>query len=179
MNRQELVRENERYWERINQTRREFQEFICYEWNYAVHFSFHKNFDAEKERSNKLIRTYLSDLRRERKLTFSAFYIIPRSFVDPEYNPHHIHMLLLVFNPQGRMKMLLEDATLRYYEINKCVVHELYNPEAGTNYLTKFKNLRLTDIDSFYFDFYREKLLSKYGNSVGYINDELKRQYSN
>jgi hypothetical protein len=175
MNRQELKKENEKYWESINQVRREFQEFICYEWNYAVHFSFHKNFDAQTERSNKLIRSYLSDLRRERILIFSAFYIIPTSFVDPEYNPHHIHMLLLVFNQQGRTKIELEDATLRYNEINKCIVHELYSSEAGYKYLTKFKNLRLTDLDSFYFDFYREKLLSKYGSTVGYINDELKR----
>jgi hypothetical protein len=35
--------------------------------------------------------------------------------------------------------------------------------------------IRLKDIDSFYFDFYREKLLAKYGNSIGYINDELRR----
>lgn len=119
----------------------------------------------------------MSDLRRERKLTFSAFYIIPESFVDPEYNPHHIHILLLIFNPQERTKIVLEDATLRYNEINKSVVHELYDPEAGTNYLTKFKNLRLTDLDSFYFEFYREKLLAKYGSSVGYINDEMRMKF--
>ena len=56
-------------------------------------------------------------------------------------------MLLLVFNSQDRTKITLEDAALRYNGINKCVVHELYSSEAGYKYLTKFKNLRLTDID--------------------------------
>ena len=72
------------------------------------------------------------------------------------------------------MKIILKDATTKYNAINKSEVHELYNPEAGTMYLIKFKNLKLTDPENIYFDFYREKLLKKYGNPTGYINDELR-----
>ena len=161
-------------WDKINRARWEFQKFINYEWNYAVHISFHKNNETVTETTNKLVRSYLNDLRRLRKLTFSAFYIIPRSYVDPDFNPHHIHILLLIYNTQDRMKILLKDATTKYNAINKSEVHELYNPEAGTMYLTKFKNLKLTDPENIYFDFYREKLLKKYGNPTGYINDELR-----
>lgn len=51
-------------WDRINNGRKEFQEFINYEWNYAVHFSYHKNYDAKTKISNLLIRSYLKELRR-------------------------------------------------------------------------------------------------------------------
>ena len=164
--------ENNAYWNRVNRARREFQDFINYEWNYAVHISFHKNYDSDTNNANKLVRAYLNYLRRNKKLTFSSFYIIPKSFIDPYFKPHHIHILMLIFNETDRMQMILKDATIQFPAINKCEVHQLYMPEAS-RYLTKFKNLNLTDLDSFYFDFYREKLLEKYGNQTGYIYDEL------
>ena len=68
----------------------------------------------------------------------------------------------------------MKDSTTKLYKINKCEVHELYMPESGTGYVTKFKNLKLTDFESFHFDFYREQLLEKYRSPTDYINDELK-----
>lgn len=168
--------ENKIYWDKINRARRDFQEFINYKWNYAVHISFHKNYKTEYKNVNRLIRAYLNDLRRKRKLTFSSFYIIPKSFVDPEFNPHHIHILMLIFNDKERMKIILKDSTIIFPSINKCVVHKLHAPEAG-KYVTKFKNLNLTDLNSFYFDFYREKLLEKYRNPTEFINVELRRAF--
>lgn len=165
------------YWDKINETRRAFQDWINYEWNYAVHISFHKHYETNTKTTEKLVIAYLNDLRRVKKLTFSSFYIIPKSFVDPEFNPHHIHILLLIFNEKERLKILLKDSTTKFSQINKCEVHNLYEPEAGTYYVTKFKNLNLTDLQSIHYDFYREKLLKKYGNSTGYINDELKKKF--
>ena len=168
--------QNKKYWNKINSARKEFQEFINYEWNYAVHISFHKNYETETDNINRLVRAYLNELRRNRKLTFSSFYIIPKSFIDPKFNPHHIHILMLIFNDQDRMKILLKDTSAIFPSINKCVVHNLYLPEAG-KYLTTFENLNLIDLDSIYFDFYREKLLEKYCNPTAYINDELRRRF--
>ena len=168
-------KDNDKYWNKINRARRDFQAFISYEWNYAVHLAYHRRYDANVENSKRLIKLYLNDLRRERQLLLSAFYIIPKSYIDPYNKPHHIHILLMVLNPHERMKMLLKDATLRYDAINTCEVHKLYGPEAGINYLTKFKNLNLTDLNSFYFDLHKEQLLKRYGNPAGYINAQLER----
>ena len=161
-------------WKKINEARRQFQDFINYEWNYAVHLSFHKHYRTNIEDTNKLVRAYLKDLRRAKKLIFSAFYIIPKSFIDPDFKPHHIHILLLIFHEKERMKILLKDSTTKFYQINKCEVHKLDMPESGY-YVTKFKNLKLTDLESFHFDFYREQLLEKYGNQIEFVNEQFKR----
>lgn len=163
-------------WEKINEARRQFQDFINYEWNYAVHLSFHKNYETNTKTTEKIVKAYLKDLRKEKKVLLTAFYIIPKSFVDPEFNPHHIHILLLIFNERERMKIILKDSTTKFYQINKCEVHELYMPESGY-YVTKFKNLKLTDFESFHFDFYKKQLLERYGTATDFINDELRRAF--
>ena len=127
-------------WDKINEARRQFQDFINYEWNYAVHLNFHKNYETNTKTTDKLVRAYLKDLRKVKKVVFSAFYIIPESFIDPNFKPHHIHILLLIYNEKERLKILLKDSTTKFHQINKCEVHKLEMPESGL-YVTKFKNL--------------------------------------
>ena len=108
-------------WKKINKAREDFQDFINYEWNYAVHLSFHKNDSTNLEDTNKLVRAYLKDLRKVKKFVFSAFYIIPESFIDPEFKPHHIHILFLIFNENERMKIILKDSATKFYQIKGCL----------------------------------------------------------
>ena len=105
-------------WKKINEARIQFQDFINYEWNYAVHLSFHKNYETNTKTTEKIVKAYLKDLRKEKKVLLTAFYIIPKSFVDPEFNPHHIHILLFIFNERERMKILLKDSTSKFYQIS-------------------------------------------------------------
>ena len=47
------------YWDKINETRRAFQDWINYEWNYAVHISFHKHYETNTKITEKLVIAYL------------------------------------------------------------------------------------------------------------------------
>ena len=58
----------EHQWDKINEARRQFQDFINYEWNYAVHLSFHKHYRTNIDDTNKLVRAYLKDLRKIKKI---------------------------------------------------------------------------------------------------------------
>ena len=68
---------------------------------------------------------------------------------------------------------LIKECASGYGSFNKCIVQKLYAPEAG-KYLLKNTNLKLTDLNSVHFDFYREQLLRKYRNQTEYINDEFR-----
>jgi hypothetical protein len=165
----------EALWNRINRTRNEFRDFICYEWNYLAHLNFHRNYETSTERIEKLIKGYLRRLRRTNKLTFSAFYIIPKSNVNPIYNPHHVHILFLIYNSNYDTATVLEYGALKYKSINKCIVSQLDNQEVAINYLTKNKNLKLTNrYHDYHYDFFREQLLKKYSSPTDYINDVLR-----
>jgi hypothetical protein len=177
MGNQEPLKYMESLWNKINDTRKEFKEFISYEWNYFAHLSFHKNYETKIENVEKLVKRYFDFLRNKKKLTFSAFYIIPKSRISPVYNPHHIHSLFLLFNPNNKSTQTLKESAVRYDEITSCEVHHLSSPEAGINYLSGARNFKLTDYENVHFDFYREQLLKKYRNDVEFINTELMRQY--
>jgi hypothetical protein len=167
----------ETIWNRINEARDDFKSFIDYEWNFLATITFHENYLTDLDRVDILLKDFFCKLRRYKKWIFSAFYIIPKSYINPVYNPHHVHILFLVFNEKRMTRHLIEECANEYSSFNKCVVYKLFAPEAGTNYLLKNKNLRLTDLDSVYFDFYREQLLRKYRNQTEYINDELRRAF--
>ncbi len=164
----------ESVWNRINNTRGDFKSFIDYEWNYIAHINFHKNYQTDIANVDKLLRKFLGDLRRCKNFTFSAFYIIPKSHINPVFNPHHVHILFLLYNEKRMTRHLIEECASNYRSFNKCIVKKLYAPEAGTNYLLKNKNLKLTDLESVHFDFYREQLLKKYRDSTDYIHDEIR-----
>ena len=161
-------------WNRINETREGFRSLIDYEWNFLATINFHKNYLTNTDNIDIILKRFFSDLRRYKKFTFSAFYIIPKSYIDPVFNPHHVHILFLVYNEKRMTRHLIEECASGYGSFNKCIVYRLFEPEAGTNYLMKNKNLRLTDFERIHFGFYREKLLKKYINSTEYINDELR-----
>ena len=165
-------------WSRINTTRESFRSFIDYEWNYFVTINFHKNYETKIERIDAVLKRFFSDLRRNKKITFSAFYIIPKSYIDPVYNPHHVHILFLIFNDKRMTKHSIKECANAYSCFNKCIVYSLYAPESGIIYLTKNKNLKLNNLEDVHFDFYREKLLKKYRNSTEYILDEFAREFN-
>ena len=164
-------------WDRINSIRDGFRSLINYEWNFFATINFHKNYRTTIENVEILIKRFLSDLRKHKKLTFSAFYIIPKSYIDPVSNPHHVHILFLVFNDSSTTKQTIEECANGYSPFNKCIVYELYEPEAGIYYVIKNKNFKVTDMDSVHYDFYREQLLRKYRNSTEYVNELCRIAY--
>ena len=177
MNNNETLKHMELLWKRINETRNGFRDFIEYEWNYMAHLTFHKNYHSKLVNVIRLVKRYLDFLRKKKRLTFAAFYIIPKSRVDPIYNPHHVHILFLVFNSNDRTAQTLLQSAERYNDILNCEAHSLYSPEAGTNYLSKNKNLNIANYENIHFDFYREQLLKEYRNDNEFINAELKRMF--
>ena len=165
-------------WHKINQTRTEFKRFISYEYNYFVHINFHKNYNSTFGNVDRLIKSYFRYLRKKHKLTYSAFYLVPKSKIDSVYNPHHIHILFLVYYSNSNTETVLKDSALGIKYFVKCIVQQLSEPDGAINYLIKNKNLKLTDLDSVHFDFYRESLLKKYRNESEFLNRKLANKFN-
>jgi hypothetical protein len=164
-------------WRRINDTRSEFKRFISYEYNYSVHINFHKNYNSTFGNVDKLIRRYFKYIRKKHKLTFSAFYLVPKSKIDSVYNPPHVHILFLVFNSNSKTESILKDSALGNEYFVRCIVQQLSEPDGAISYLVKNKNLKLTDMDSVHFDFYRESLLKKYRNESEFLNRKISNKF--
>ena len=166
-----------------NKVRAEWSEFLLnLQFNIFGTCSFPQSWNITMNTAERNTLNYFKRLKNKYDLPFGAFYLIPKSRINPHHSPPHVHFLLhfnqcvkTINYDRGLLSLLKNIATDPYYN-NKtgiwsryfatCDIQRVESIEC-INYIDKNLYGLIRNIDENYrYDFFREGMLNSPGTGT-------------